>query len=238
MFDFTGQVFVISGAGGHLGQTLAAACDRAGASVVLVDHRAGRLWSLFPAWVGSERHMLAEGIDVADFDQAAALAKDIVRRYARIDVLLCPAGGWVGGKTVEESDAAMWKDALQRGLYTAVAMSRAVLPQMVAQESGVIVTVGSKAALLGSAKNAAYAASKGALLRFTESLSAEVKGQGVRVNCVLPSTMDSPANRVSMPKADPGKWTTVEAVADVMLFLASPLARDIHGAAIPVFGRV
>lgn len=237
MFNFTGRVFVITGAAGSLGTALALASDESGATLVLVDHRVGRLKTLYPEWVASERHLLADGVDAADSAQTTALAARVVERFSRIDVLFCVAGGWTGGETVQETGEDVWQDALRRNLLTAVSMSRAVAPQMIAQQDGAIVTVGSKQAMQGTAKNAAYSAAKGALLRFTESLSAEVKGQNVRVNCVAPSVIDSPENRASMPKADPAKWTTPEALAQVMLFLASPLARDIHGAIVPVFGR-
>jgi NAD(P)-dependent dehydrogenase (short-subunit alcohol dehydrogenase family) len=107
---------------------------------------------------------------------------------------------------------------------------------MLARGSGAIVTVASRAALAGDAGVAAYAASKAAALRLTESLAAEVKAYGVRVNCVLPGTLDTPANRAAMPDADRRLWVELDAVADVILFLLSPLSRAIHGAAIPVYG--
>ncbi len=237
MFDFTDQVVIVTGAAGDLGRATASAFDEAGASLVLVDHRAGRLSSLHPGWATGGRHLLAEQVDAAEAEDAERLIAGALSRYGRIDVLANLAGGWVGGQPVLETGPEVWQEALRRNLMTAVTMSRAVLTAMVAQERGVILTVGSRQALQGTARNAAYSAAKGALLRFTESLAAEVKGQGVRVNCVAPTTIDTPANRAAMPKVDPAKWATPAAIAGVILFLASPLAADIHGATIPVAGR-
>jgi NAD(P)-dependent dehydrogenase (short-subunit alcohol dehydrogenase family) len=119
---------------------------------------------------------------------------------------------------------------------TAFVVSRAVIPGMRERGQGKIIHVASRAALKGSAKAAAYSASKSALIRLTESLAAELKRDGINVNCVLPGTIDTPQNRASMPKADRSRWVAPEAIADVILFLASDAARAIHGAALPVYG--
>ena len=136
------------------------------------------------------------------------------------------------------SDAALWDDMFNKNLHTAVTMCRAVVPHMLARESGAIVNIGSRHAEAGRSKTAAYSAAKTAVVRLTESLAAETRAHGVRANCVLPSTIDSPENRAASPDADPSKWVTPESLAQVILFLASPLARDITGAALPVYGRV
>jgi NAD(P)-dependent dehydrogenase (short-subunit alcohol dehydrogenase family) len=107
---------------------------------------------------------------------------------------------------------------------------------MLRQGSGKIVNVAARAALAGSANHAAYSASKAAVVRLTESIAAEVRSQGINVNCVLPSTIDTPENRSAMPKADTDKWVKPEEMAKVILFLASNAASEIHGAAIPVYG--
>lgn len=237
MFDFAGQVVIVTGAAGPLGQAVAAAFAAEGATLAPVDHRAGRLATLYPEWAAGGKHFLAEQVDASSLEASAALADEILRRFGRIDVLVNAAGGWVGGQPVSDAGLDVWDAALRRNLYTAVAMSKAVLPAMIQRQSGCIVNVGARSALQGTARNAAHAAAKAAVLRFTESLSAEVRGGGVRVNCVLPSTIDTPSNRAAMPKADPAKWSTPASVAGVILFLASPLAQDVHGAAIPVFGR-
>jgi NAD(P)-dependent dehydrogenase (short-subunit alcohol dehydrogenase family) len=107
---------------------------------------------------------------------------------------------------------------------------------MLQQGGGKIVNVAARAALKGGGRSAAYSASKSAVLRLTESMSVELKKSGINVNCILPSTIDTPQNRAAMPKADTSRWVTPEALADVVLFLASDAARAVHGAAIPVYG--
>jgi NAD(P)-dependent dehydrogenase (short-subunit alcohol dehydrogenase family) len=119
---------------------------------------------------------------------------------------------------------------------TAFIASQAVLPQMLKQGSGVIIHTAARPGLLGRANMAAYSASKSAVIRLTESLSAEYKDLGIRVNCVIPGTLDTTQNREDMPKADTAKWVKPESLAQVILFLASDAARDIHGAAVPIYG--
>ena len=238
MFDFTDRVVIVTGAAGNLGQALAAAFADAGASLVLVDHKPGRLEAMFPKLATSERHYLASAVDAAKADAVEAMVAEAIKRFGRIDVLVNAAGGYAGGATVAESEPALWDDMFNRNLRTAATLCRAVVPHMLEREAGVVINIGSRHAEEVKSKTAAYSAAKTAVLRLTESLAAETRAQGVRANCVLPSTIDSPENRTANPKADPGKWVTAASLADVILFLASPLARDITGAAVPVYGRV
>jgi NAD(P)-dependent dehydrogenase (short-subunit alcohol dehydrogenase family) len=238
VFDFTDQVVIVTGAAGNLGQALAAAFGEAGARLVLVDHKPGRLEATFPKLAGNADHYLAAPVDAAQRADVEAMVEETMRRFGRIDVLVNAAGGYAGGATVAESEPALWDDMFSRNLRTVATLCRAVVPHMVDQESGAVINIGSRHAEEGKSKTAAYSAAKSAVVRLTESLAAETKAQGVRANCVLPSTIDSPENRAANPKADPAKWVTAESLAEVILFLASPLARDITGASVPVYGRM
>jgi NAD(P)-dependent dehydrogenase (short-subunit alcohol dehydrogenase family) len=129
-----------------------------------------------------------------------------------------------------------WDLMLDLNLRTTLVAARAVIPTMLAQHYGKIITIAARAAIVGAANMAAYAAAKAAVLRLTESLSAEVKHAGINVNCVLPGTLDTAQNRQERPDADFSKWVTPEAVAWVILFLASDAARAVHGAAVPAYG--
>jgi NAD(P)-dependent dehydrogenase (short-subunit alcohol dehydrogenase family) len=120
---------------------------------------------------------------------------------------------------------------------TAFIASRAVVPHLLRQGSGKIIHIAARPGLQGRAESAAYSASKSAVLRLTESLSAELRDSGINVNCVIPGTLDTPPNREAMPEADNSRWVAPESLAGVILFRASPAARDIHGAAVPVYGR-
>jgi len=117
-------------------------------------------------------------------------------------------------------------------------VARAVVPGMIAAGNGKIVNIAALAGLAGKADMGAYSASKAAVIRLTESMSAELRDKGINVNCIMPSIIDTPQNRAAMPKADPGRWVTPQALAEVVMFLASDAASAIHGAAIPVTGRV
>jgi NAD(P)-dependent dehydrogenase (short-subunit alcohol dehydrogenase family) len=150
------------------------------------------------------------------------------------------AGGWRGGKPLhEESSDEVWRAMMDANLETVHRSLRALLPPMVARKHGSIVAIGSRAAVdpASSAKAAAYAASKAATVALVQAVAAEVREHGVRVNAVLPSTMDTPANRAAMPNADPARWVSLPSAASVIAFLLSDEARDISGAAIPVYGR-
>ena len=236
MFKFANRVVMITGAAGNLGSAVARAFQTAGARLVLVDHKPDRLAGLFPELVDSADHYLATAVDLTDAGAVEAMVEETVNRLGRIDVLVNVAGGWRGGKPVHETPLEVWNLMLDLNARTAFVTSRAVIPVMLQQGSGRIVNIASRAALQGGRRSAAYSASKAAVVRLTESMDAELKGQGINVNCILPSTIDTPQNRAAMPKADTSRWVEPEALADVILFLASDAARAVHGAAIPVYG--
>lgn len=236
MSSFQDQIVCVTGAAGNLGQAVARAFQTAGAHLVLVDHKPDRLSALYPDLDGSPEHVLATSVDLGNELAVATLTKETVERFGRIDVLVNTVGGYRAGTAVHETSLADWDFMLELNARTAFIISRAVVPTMLDQGEGRIVHVASRAALEGSSRAAAYSASKSALLRLVESLSAELKRKGIRVNCVLPGTIDTPQNREAMPDAKFDRWVTPEAVADVILFLASDAARGVNGAAIPVYG--
>jgi NAD(P)-dependent dehydrogenase (short-subunit alcohol dehydrogenase family) len=219
-----GKVIVITGALGALGSVVAARAEAAGATAVRID---------YAKQDGADALTLA-GVDLSDAAAAHAAIETAHQRAGRIDALLNIAGGFAFAKA--EADAAAWERMFALNLKTALNASRAALPHLV-ESKGAIVNVGANGALKAGAGMGAYAASKSAVHRLTEAMAEELKGR-VRVNAVLPSTIDTPQNRESMPKADPTKWVTPDELAAVMLFLASDEASAITGALIPVTGRV
>ena len=145
-------------------------------------------------------------------------------------------GAYRAGKALADEDLATWSTLFDANVRSALVACRAVLPGMLARGHGRIVTVASRDALAGEAGAAAYAASKAALLRMTESIAAETRGRGVTANCVLPGAIDTPQNRGA---PDPAAWPTLvpaDAIADVIVFLTSAAARALSGAALPVDG--
>lgn len=237
MFDFSDRVVIVTGAAGNLGYAVARAFQAAGARLVLVDRAADRLPRLFPELATSPDHFLATSVDLTDAAAVQAMVDETMQRFGRVDVLVNVAGGWRGGQAVHEMDLDTWDFLFDLNVRTAVTASRAVIPHMLTRGSGRIVNVAAKAGLEGTARNAAYSAAKSAVIRLTESMAAELKKEGINVNCVLPGTIDTPQNREAMPKADRSRWVEPEAIADVILFLASDAARAVQGAAIPVYGK-
>jgi NAD(P)-dependent dehydrogenase (short-subunit alcohol dehydrogenase family) len=237
MFDFSNRVAIITGAAGNLGVAVARAFQAAGASLALVDRGADRLPKLFPELADSPRHFLATSVDLNDAAAVERTAGETVKRLGRIDVLVNTAGGYKAGTPLHETPLEDWDFLMNLNARSAFVACRAVVPPMVRQGSGKIISVASRAALNGDANAAAYSASKSAVVRLTESLSAELKDSGINVNCVLPGMIDTPQNRQAMPEADYTRWVEPEALAEVILFLASDGARAIHGAALPVYGR-
>jgi len=236
MFDLTDRVVLVTGAAGNLGAAVVRAFCAAGARLVLVDRDPDRLTRLFPDLVGSPGHYLAAPVDLTDEAAIKAMIDQTLSRFGRIDVLVNVAGGYRGGTPVHETPLATWDFLLNLNARTVYIASSAVIPAMLRQGNGKIVNVAARAALQGAAKMGAYSASKSAVMRLTEAMAAELKNDGINVNCVLPGTIDTPDNRAAMPKADTGRWVQPEALADVILFLASDAARAVHGAAIPVYG--
>jgi len=237
MFDFTDQVVLVTGGSGNLGRAVVQAFHAAGARLIAPDRSVGRLTAQFPALAQSDAHWLAEGVDVTEPADMAALTAEIKRRFGRLDVLANTVGGYQAGAPLHLTPLDVWTAMINLNARSVFVTSQAVIPLMLAQGSGRLIHTAARAALAGGAQAAAYSASKSAVLRLVESMAAELKDAGITVNCILPGTIDTPANRQASPAADFSRWVAPEALADVILFLASPAARAVSGAAIPVYGR-
>lgn len=231
------KVIMITGSVGNLGLATARACQGALAKTILVDRSSDRLREAYPALDGSPDHLLAGGVDLTNADSLARMVQSASERFGHIDALVNTVGGYRGGKPVHEMDLADWDFLFSVNVRTTLLCCRAVIPLMLKQGRGKIVNVASRDALMGSAGYSAYSASKSAVLRLTESMAAELKNSNINVNCIMPSTIDTPQNRKAVPNGDYSKWVEPEAIADVILFLISDAARAINGAALPVYGK-
>ena len=234
--DFHDQVAIVTGAYGALGQAVSRKLAEAGARLVLVGRDAAKLESFVQTLDVPAGSVLAVPADVTDPDGVSQLVEAALERFGQIDMLFNIVGGWAGGTTVADTDVETWERMLRMNLTSVFLVSRAVLSHMAARGYGKIVNVSSKTATQSGARRAAYAVAKAGVLKLTEAMAAEFKGHGINVNAVLPSTIDTEANRRAMPDADFSTWVTPEQVADVMLWLASDAAETIHGAAVPVYG--
>ena len=229
-FDFHDKTVLITGAAGNLGRAVTDAFLRAGAHLVLVERPGVNHAPPAGPHLAVEADLLDAGAVKRAVEQAIGSCK-------RIDVVCNLAGGFGMGPVVGEGADAQWERMFDLNLRTVLNVSRAVVPHMVAAGGGKIVNVGANSAARGLAQMGAYCASKDALARLTEALSAEVRDQGIHVNAVLPSVLDTPENRAAMPDADASRWVDPAALADAILFLASDAARAIHGALLPVVNR-
>ena len=222
------RVAAITGGHGALGPAVVEAAQAAGWTVAVIDHASGH--------VVPEGVLEVGGVDLTDPAAAKTAIEAVADHFGQLDALLNIAGGFVW-QTTDDADPA-WGRMFALNVTTALNASRAALPHLKTSGEGRIVNVGANAALKSAAGMGAYAASKSAVHRLTEALAEELKATSVTVNAVLPSIIDTAANRADMPDADPAKWVAPADLAAVILFLASPEARAVTGALIPVTGKV
>jgi NAD(P)-dependent dehydrogenase (short-subunit alcohol dehydrogenase family) len=239
VLDLSSHAAVVTGASGNLGVAVVRAYLARGTHVAAVvrDVAKGETLRAAIANVGGEAddpRLLVIDADPADASVMDALVERVLRAWGRIDILNNLAGTFKGGSAL---DTGLMRELWDSNVLTAVTAGTACLRPMRARGYGRIVSVSAIGAQRGGRNNAAYAMSKSALIRWTESLASEVKGEGVTVNAVLPTTIDHPVNRAQMPQADPKLWPSPEEVANVILFLSSRDASGVTGAAIPITAR-
>ena len=236
MFDFTNQVVMISGAVGNLGQVVARSFQACGAKLALVDRGEDRLKRTFPDLVNSADYLLVNCADLMDEGAVEESVAESLQHFSRIDVLVNTVGGFRAGSPLHETPIETWDFLHNLNARSVFIACKKVIPHMLKQGSGKIINLAARPGLEGQAGMAAYSASKAAVFRLTESMAKELKDQGINVNCIIPGTIDTSANRGANPDADFSTWVTPESLSEVILFLSCSASRDIHGAAIPVYG--
>jgi NAD(P)-dependent dehydrogenase (short-subunit alcohol dehydrogenase family) len=223
------RVVLITGADGGLGTFVTNSFLDAGARVV----------GLSPMIANSDfrsENFLALPGEIADGGRARNLVAEAIAKRGRIDVLVNLVGGFTGGQSVAETDDDALNRMLDINFRSAFYMIRAVLPSMREQGAGCILAIGSKAAVEPAPKAGAYAASKAALVSLIRTVARENSDRGITANVVLPGTMDTPANRKAMPRADFSKWIQPSQVAKMLVHLATAEASQVNGAVIPIYG--
>lgn len=231
---FSGQVALIAGGTGGLGRSVTAAFIEECAVAVITYQRQSEFDGLRQA-VGSDTSRL-EGhtVDVTDEAVVRRLVEGIISKHGRLDVLINAVGGYAAGRALWDMDASVLGRMLSLNFMSGYVLCRAVAPVMLRQNRGAVVNVASMAAVNHAASSAEYAASKAAAVAMIDSLAADLKGTGVRANSILPSIIETDANRKAMPGADYSKWPKPQDIARVILFLCSEDARLINGVSIPV----
>lgn len=224
------RVIVITGGFGVLGRALAEVLLQAGAQPALIGR--GAAPQDLPAGM-----LALGGLDLSDAAAAEAAMRAVVQHFGQLDGLVNAAGGFAWEK-VEGGSVETWERLFAINLRTALLASQAALPHLLARGAGRIVNVGAAAAAHAGLGMGAYAAAKAGVARLTETMAEELKDRGITVNAVLPSILDTPANRADMPQADVTRWVSPRALAQVIAFLLGDEAAAVTGALIPVKGRV
>lgn len=236
--DLSGRIAIVTGGAGTLGRATNRVLLDAGATVVTTDTHARGMHDLAASLPDELRTRFGTvEADVATEDGAAVVVKHAIDAHRGLDILVNIVGGYAGGPTVSETDFATWQQQWTLNATTAFVMTRAAIPAMQERGRGRIINISSRVARTAPAGLGAYAVSKAAVITLTEVLANETRDQGITVNAILPSVIDTPANRTAMPDADFSAWVRPEQIGAVIRFLAADESGIISGAAIPVYGR-
>ena len=224
-----GRVVLVTGANGGLGTSVTQAFLEAGATVVGTSRKIQ----------GAEfrsSNFIAIAAELSKRESAKSLVDQVVGRLGKLDILVHTVGGFAGGQSVAETDDETFQRMMDMNLNSTFQILRATIPVLRKTGGGRIVAIGSRAALEPGANVGAYSASKAAMVSLIRTVAAENKDAGMTANAILPGTMDTPSNRVAMPKADFSKWVRTETVAGLVVWLARDAGKDVNGAVIPVYG--
>jgi len=235
--NFENKVVLVAGGTGGLGRAVSLAFLQAKAAVAVTYRRLEEADALKQAARENASFLEAHNTDATDEAAVQQLTENLVRKYGRVDILVNAIGGYAGGAPLWEIDSKTFDQMLALNLRSGYLLSRAIVPIMLKRGAGMIVNVASRAALDHAAGAGAYVATKTAAVAMIDSLAADLRGTNVRANSILPSIIDTEANRKAMPEADFSKWPKPEEIASVILFLCSDDAKLIHGAAVPVYGN-
>jgi NAD(P)-dependent dehydrogenase (short-subunit alcohol dehydrogenase family) len=235
--QFSDKIVLVAGGTGGLGRAVSLAFLEEGANVLVTFRDQREFDALKSKAAENGRSLEGHSVDVTDETAVRQLIGGILSEHGRLDVLVNAVGAYAAGAPLWELESKVFDRMLALNLRSGFVLARAVVPAMMKQKSGAIINVASKSAVDHAAGAAAYVASKAAAVAMMDSLAADLMGTGVRVNSILPSIIDTEANRKAIPNADFAKWPRPEDIARVILFLCGEDAKLIHGAAVPVYGN-
>lgn len=236
MTDWENKVAIITGGTGGLGQAVTRAFLDAGANVVVMYHTAARRTELVNSLGGAPERLTTLSADVTQEAPVRDAVQTVFDQFGRLDILAHLVGSYIGDIPVAQMEETTWDYMMTLNLKSAFFCCKAALNHMLDQGHGKIVLVGARGGVTPFPGAAAYAVSKAGVHTLTQAIASEVRGQNINVNAVLPGIIDTPANRQAMPDADFSTWVKPEALAKVILFLASDAANEINGSLIPVYG--
>lgn len=232
-YNFSNKIVLITGGTGALGSSITKTFIESNATVISSYHNDKKTEK---TQIDTKPTVQLIKANIINEEEVEKLVSEILDKYSRIDILVNVVGAFRGGKTVMELDEKEWDLMMNLNLKSAFLVSKHVARQMISAKYGKIIHVSSRLGLHSEGYDSAYAASKSGLIRLVESLSKETKESNINVNCIMPSIIDTEANRKAMPNADFNKWVKPVDLANVVLFLCSEEAKTITGAAIPTFG--
>ena len=236
MTEFNGKIVVVTGAAGNLGRAVVKAFLDRGAIVFGLDHKAGRMMGIGTPDTQKGKFFPLDYVDVTDPSAVDAVSERVHQLAGPADILVNSLGGFTMGEPVYAISQETWDRMMAINVGSFLNLSRSFMPDLLGKGEGRVIAVTAGASLKGGAKMGAYSAAKAGLLRQVESLASEVAATDIRVNAVMPGTIDTPENRAEMPNADRSKWVPPEAVAEAVVFLASSGAAYVNGVALPVKG--
>jgi NAD(P)-dependent dehydrogenase (short-subunit alcohol dehydrogenase family) len=231
--DFSNKIVLVTGGTGALGRAITLAFVECNATVISSYVNEREIEQIKTETKSAVQLIKA---DITKAEEVDKLVSSVVGKYGRIHILVNVVGGYLGGKSIYQVEEKEWDLMMTLNLKSAFLISKFVVPQMISSKYGKIIHVSSRTGLRSEGYDSAYAASKSGLIRLVESLSEETKGSNINVNCIMPSIIDTGANRKAMPAADFNKWLKPGDLANVVLFLSSEEAKVITGAAIPTYG--
>lgn len=237
-YNFNEKVVLVSGGTGALGQSISLDFLKSGASVIITYVNDSEIKSLESKFGSFMKKVMLVKVNLMNEDEVKKLITKILNANDKIDILINAVGGYRAGQPVTQIDEKDWDLMMNLNLKTAFLISKHVVKEMEKQGYGKVIHVAARSGLKGSGNDAAYVASKSGILRLVESLSEEVKNDSINVNCILPSIIDTDANRQSMPDEDFSKWVSPSEISRVLLFLASEESNSINGACIPIYGTI
>lgn len=224
------KIALVTGANGGLGTYVTKALLEADYTVVGLAPRIQQSDFDYP-------NFTALPAQITSLDSAQKAINDALARFKKIDVLAHLVGGFAGGQTIAETDGAVWQSMFEANVNTAFYLFRAVIPAMRKAGSGRIIAIASCQAEFPAPTIGAYSASKAALVSLVKTIALENKDANITANSILPATIATPANRKAMPGADTSQWVEPASIAGLIVWLASDAAKDVTGAAIPVYGK-
>lgn len=234
--SFSGQVIVVAGGTGGLGKSVSLAFLEEGAKVIVTYRKQEGFLALKASSGQAASRLEGRQVDVSDESATGQFVNEVLSQHGALDVLVNTIGGYLGSVKLWDLKTSEFEQMLSLNLRSGYVLTRAVMPAMLKAKHGSIVNVAAKAAVDHGAGAAAYSSSKAAAVALMDSLAADARGTGVRVNSILPSIIDSTTNRAAMPGSDVSAWPKPEDIAKVVLFLSSDFVKTIHGAAVPVYG--